>query len=313
VNSKDEKENDPWWKNRRIIKLNIHKGIRSRKKFVRFANGIRGDLDASVSQAEDEIDKLRILDEIYGYEGSGIDLGSVFEGSIDSIVYNSRRDASTWDSLSRDAERVRNETESIMNTINASGSMVPSITSGTYYIIAERTEPGSHFYKYTNRLNSPSSLDRRRELSAKLHDIDPYLDIRLNGAWQTIEDGSKQDRISQASTSVRELITNLLNKFAPHKDVKKAWWYKQHPDVNNATRKQRIRYAIMGNNKNTSKKELENIIELVDNLYYEFDKLNKMTHQQREKKELEAKTKEIIDQCQIHLSKMIELREMYFE
>jgi len=83
--------------------------------------------------------------------------------------------------------------------------------------------------------------------------------------------------------------------------------------VNNATRKQRIRYAIMGNNKNTSKKELENIIELVDNLYYEFDKLNKMTHQQREKKELEAKTKEIIDQCQIHLSKMIELREMYFE
>jgi len=168
VNSKDEKENDPWWKNRRIIKLNIHKGIRSRKKFVRFANGIRGDLDASVSQAEDEIDKLRILDEIYGYEGSGIDLGSVFEGSIDSIVYNSRRDASTWDSLSRDAERVRNETESIMNTINASGSMVPSITSRTYYIIAERTEPGSHFYKYTNRLNSPSSLDRRRELSAKL-------------------------------------------------------------------------------------------------------------------------------------------------
>lgn len=312
MDNEDEKENDPWWKNRRIIKSNIDKGIRSREKFVRYANGIRGDLDASVSQARDEIGRLRILDEIYGYERSGIDLGSVFEGSIDSIAYNSQRDARTWDSLSRDAERVRNQTESIMNTINASGSMVPSITSGTYHIIAERTEPGSHFYKYTDMLNSPSSLDRRRDLSEKLHDIDPYLDTRLNGAWQTIEDKSKQDRISQASTSVRELITNLLNKFAPHKDVKKAWWYEQHPDAKNATRKQRIRYAIMGNNKNISEKELENIIELVDNLYSEFDKLNKMTHQQRDKKELEAKTKEIIDQCQIHLSKMIELREMYF-
>jgi len=312
VDIEDEKGNDSWGKKRRIIKLNIDKGITSREKFVRCANGIRGDLDASVSQAEDEIKKLRILDEIYSYEVSGIDLGSVFEGSIDSIVYNSQRDAHTWDFLSRDTERVRNETNSIMNTINASGSMVPSMTSVTYYIISERTDPRSHFYQYTDLLNSPSSLDRRRELSEKLEDIDPYLGIRLNGAWQTIEDGSKQDRISQASTSVRELITNLLNKLAPHQEVKEAWWYEQHPDARNAIRKQRIQYAIMGNNENISEKELENIIELVDNLYREFDKLNKMTHQQRDKKELEAKTKEIMDQCQIHISKMIELREMYF-
>jgi len=312
VDYENGKGNGSWEKKRRIIKSNFEIGIPAREKYVRTANKLKGDLDASITQANDEIEKLRLLDEIYSYEGSGIDLGTVFEGSVDSIVYQSRRDADTWDYLSHDIERISNQTDSIMATINASGSMVPSMISGTSYLIAERTGPGSPVYQCTDRLNFPSSLDRRRELSTKLEDIDPYLSTKLNGAWQTLDDRSKKDRISQASTSVRELITNLLNNYASHQDVKMAWWYEQHPDTKNATREQRIRYAIMGNNKNISERELKNIIELVNNLYREFDKLNKMTHQQKDEKELEGRAKGILDQCQIHLLKLIELREVYF-
>jgi len=190
--------------------------------------------------------------------------------------------------------------------------MVPSLVSGTYTLIAERTKPSSPYYQYTNRLSEPSPQDRRKQLVQKLERVEPYLATRLNGAWQTLEDRSKLDRFSQSSTSVRELVTGLLNKLAPHEKVMEAWWYEQSPGAQRAKRNQRIRYAIVGNNNNISEKELKIIIELVDNLYKEFKRLNKITHQQQYERSLEVRIKGIIDQCQIHLLKVLELREIYF-
>jgi hypothetical protein len=92
-----------------------------------------------------------------------------------------------------------------------------------------------------------------------------------------------------------------------------AWWYVQSSDTSRATRKQRIRYAIVGNNKSVSEKEFETIINVVDDLYVEFDRLNKITHQQKYDQSVETRVKGSLDQCQIHMLKVIELRETYFK
>jgi len=68
----------------------------------------------------------------------------------------------------------------------------------------------------------------------------------FEGAWQTLMDKSKLDRYRQAVHSMRDLITNLLDLLAPHEEVKQAEWYEQISDKNQATRKQRVKYAIMG-------------------------------------------------------------------
>jgi len=306
-------EDDFWEKKRRKIKENIGRGISARNRVLELTNGIRGNMDQVTTQANYDIEKLKILNEIYSVEDTKISFNPVSEGSVDSLYYYSQKDAQTWNAMSRNYSKVKTQTDMLVAHVNASGTMVPSMVSGTRSLISERTRPSTPYYQYTEKLSTPSSQDRRNKLREQLVEKKlSFLANRLEGAWQTLHDRTKSDRISQASTSFRELITGFLNEYAPHKDVKKAFWYEQDPTARNATRKQRIRYAIMGNNRSISGNQFEIIIDLVDNLINEYDRLNKTTHLQQYEKDLEVRTQEIFDQCQIHMLKLIELNEKYF-
>lgn len=308
-----EDDNAFWSKKRRFIRCNIRKSIESREKVLDEINGGRGNFDRVSFQVHNELEKLRDLENFYESDNTRIDVNPVFEGSIDSLAYYSEMDAQRWGWLREQSHKIRTQTDSFVAAASASGSMVPSMVSGTY-LIAERIEPLSHRYKYTEKIKTPTPLDRKTELVEKLRKVDSVLALRLEGAWQTLNDTSKADRVSQAGTSFRELITALLNRFAPREDVEFAWWFESDPDNDRRpTRKQRIRYAIVGNNKDISEKELDVIIELVNNLYKEFDKLNKVTHLQKYDTDLDSRTRGIFDQCQIHLLKVLELRESYFK
>jgi len=311
--NKRDDQSDLWDKKRRHIKSKIKKGNESTEKYLDNVYGMRGNLDEVTSQANEDLEKMKVIESFFSEENTRIDLNPVLEGSIDILEDLSERYARRWSWLERQSNILRNRTDSFAAAASASGTMAPSMAVFTYPII-ERIEPQRHRFQYTERLKAPTPFDRKNELIEKLSTIDRFLVSRLEGTWQTINDSSKADRVSQSATSIRELITTLLNRFAPREDVKRAWWFEQDPNnKGTVTRRKRIRYAIAGNNKDISEKELEVIIEAVDHSYEEFDKLNKLTHLQEYEEDLVSRVKSTFDQCQIHLLKLIELRELYFK
>jgi hypothetical protein len=309
-NGSNNKENN-WDKKRKYIKSNVQEGIRYRENMLSDISNVRNNLGKSSEQIGDELVRLRTLDEIYK-SPIKVDLNPVVEGSIDRLVYYSEMDVQRWSNFNNQWAPLRNQVNLFNAGITASGTLVPSMASGSM-IIAERIEPLSHSYQYTERLNTPTPLDRKRDLSEKLVKINPLFSGRIEGAWHAFNDPSNADRISQAATSFRELLTNILSEFAPHEKVKDAFWFKSETNDGSPTRRQRIRYSLMGNNKEIEGKVFESLTELIDNLFDEFDKLNKLTHLQKYESDLEKRTEDIMIQCQIHLLKLLDLREQYFK
>jgi len=308
-----EDNGNSWDNKRKTIKCNIHKGIKYREHILDDMNSVKNNFGKSSDQIRDELSRLKTLEEIYRLSSTSVDSNPVVEGSIDILVNNSEMDANRWSYLNGQWAPVKKQTESFYAGVIASGSLVPSMVSGSF-IIVERIEPLAHRYQYTERLKAPTTLDRKRELNEKLRKFDPFFSSKLEGAWQTFHDSSKADRISQAATSFRELITNILNNFAPYEKVEHSFWFEPEKDSEGkTTRKQRIRYSMMGNNKEIEGIVFDMIIELVDNLFNEFDKLNKITHIQKFESDLEIRTENAMDQCQIHLLKLLDLRELYFK
>jgi hypothetical protein len=99
------------------------------------------------------------------------------------------------------------------------------------------------------------------QLSVLLNEIDPDLELKRRGAWQTFR-GESNDRISQAAHSMREVIRLLLDCLAPEEKILHAPWYQKprvKPDV---TRKMKVRFAIGGASSEIS----DSTVDFVDSL-----------------------------------------------
>jgi hypothetical protein len=176
---------DYWEKKQQHIKSNIKASIESRETFLKNTVGIRRNFDQAENQVNNDLEKLSLLREFYNVQGSGIRIDQYYEGSIDSMIRASDRDVRIWNTVTRNWGQLKNQTDSLVATLTASGSMIPSLYSGTHYLITERTDRDSPYYQYANRFNQPSPQDRKEQLVEKLKQIEPYLATRLNGAWQT--------------------------------------------------------------------------------------------------------------------------------
>jgi hypothetical protein len=129
-----------------------------------------------------------------------------------------------------------------------------------------------------------------------LNGIDPELERKRQGAWQTFYSTS-QDRISQAIYSMREVLRLLLDILAPEKEIPKAPWYnKPKKGAALVTRKMRVRYALGGVKHEVSESTLDLIVSLADTVEKTYSKLSAETHCQNEV--TDTKTEAYLKSCE---------------
>ena len=111
----------------------------------------------------------------------------------------------------------------------------------------------------------------KETIEVLLGNLEPELERKRQGSWQTFQ-GKSQDRLSQAMSSMREVLRQLLDILAPEEDIPKAPWYSKPRQGGNAiTRKMRVRYALAGNSPNVSQstlKLIESLASSVDETYH---------------------------------------------
>jgi len=66
-------------------------------------------------------------------------------------------------------------------------------------------------------------------------ELDPELERKRQGAWQTLE-GNTSDRHVQAAHSMRETLSQLLDSLAPNQQVQNASWYNKPKEGDPVTR-----------------------------------------------------------------------------
>lgn len=228
-------------------------------------------------------------------------------------------------------ERLSNyDTKNAQNWVNLARKMgldselfTRAVFMGSGTIPSMATNAASLSYGMENReaiqshikvLTEPSAPDRQKMLSSELTVINPRLSVKLNGAWETLYDRSKQDRFLQAASSARDLISDLLEIMAPDCEVKAMDWFIPNPQTKGRpTQKQRARFAILGKNKTIREEELRTIYELEDSIRESYEKLSPIVHLRKYEEDLQRQTESLIDQCQIYLLQLLTLREKYFE
>jgi hypothetical protein len=132
--------------------------------------------------------------------------------------------------------------------------------------------------KSTQEFGSPAGVSEKDEpiegisgeLPKLLKEIDPNLELKRQGSWQTFY-GNGNDRRSQSAHSMREVMNQLLDFLAPEDKVIKAGWYKKPKDTAPVTRKMKVRFAIAGDGIDISDSAVnltDSLAEVVDKTYY---------------------------------------------
>jgi hypothetical protein len=116
-------------------------------------------------------------------------------------------------------------------------------------------------------------------LQGFLQALDPDLERKRQGAWQTLEGGTS-DRYVQAAHSMREVLRLLLDMLAPTEQVKKTPWYTKPKSGDPVPRAMRVRYALADCSMNFSKSTAELIDSLAKTVDATYTKLCAEAHAQ---------------------------------
>ena len=172
------------------------------------------------------------------------------------------------------------EINSLMGSVivaDASGNSMLSMSSSTAELISSRYP---QINKLIDDLKLPTPLEKRKKLESELREIDERFANIYVGAWQTITDTSKKDRCRQASHSMRDLFTQFLDLLAPEEKVKNTDWYEPETNSKKPTRRQRAKYAIVGDR--SKDKIHDEDIEMIDNITVStkrtYDALSNLSH-----------------------------------
>lgn len=118
-----------------------------------------------------------------------------------------------------------------------------------------------------------------KRLTARLPD--KFSEDLLNGALSALTQENVATRAQHFSVSMRDLSDHMLKQLAPDNEaIKKCFWYRQHPDLDGPTRRQRALYASRGGLTDSFlKNELKlNCKDFHAELGPAFKKLNNCTH-----------------------------------
>lgn len=146
------------------------------------------------------------------------------------------------------------------------------------------------------------SMDDTTTVSHLLNSIDPSLEIKRTGAWQTYY-SSSADRISQATHSMREVLSQLLDKLAPDDSVRGAPWYIEPSERPKVQRKMRIRYILSGSDSTVSKSTTEYIDAMAKMVEMTYAKLSNEAHKYGIN--LDSTVKTYLETCEIVIKSII--------
>lgn len=152
-----------------------------------------------------------------------------------------------------------------------------------------------------------------KKLSYCLKQIELRLSVKLDGVWLTLRDRSKKDIFLQASSSMRELISDTLYTLAPNEKVEKTSWFKPETKNGKLSQRQRAYYSVVGNNNLIRLDDLTAIEELAKDIRFSYKKLNKYAHLRKYQSDIESYLTRIFNETQIYLLKIFELREKYYK
>lgn len=197
--------------------------------------------------------------------------------------------------------------------VASGGTLVLSIAEITRNI-AESSEDTS---KLVAAWNLPTPRENEGALGSKLHDIMPRLEAKLDGAWQTLFDRTKVDRFRQASSSMRELISDTLQVLASDSRMQETAWFSQNDPNRRPTQAERAYYAIVGKNPEVEEKDLKAIADLAKSIRESYEELNKYTHERGSHAEvtpedLENQLVSVFNETQIYLLEILRMREKFF-
>lgn len=153
-----------------------------------------------------------------------------------------------------------------------------------FLIRTSRTTPVKHALKPIS-----TGEHNTQELSHLLSSVDPLLEDKRLGAWVTFK-GNSPDKIPQATLSMRELLSQLLDKLAPDEDVKSASWYSEPPKGPQVPRKMKVRYILSGHSGTTSKSTVDFIDSMASATEMTYAKLSSEVHKYGSSLETTAET-----------------------
>jgi len=107
--------------------------------------------------------------------------------------------------------------------------------------------------------------------------IDPELESKRVGAWRVLE-SDLPDSLSQASSSMREVLRQLLAKLAPASQIETCSWYQKPKEGPAVTRAMRIRYTLAGPSPVPSESTLTFINGMAETIDAMYAKLSAETH-----------------------------------
>lgn len=301
------------WNTQKIpIVENLKGAIVNREETLEHITESQKNLGKARDIINEELSRLRPIRQIYENKEAFLSVNPVIHGSIDTMTKFSEYDLEYSKRLASQSSHLRGNTDLFLGTLNISGSMTASNMGTVTTYLASRMEDNEGIISYVEQIKDPSAIDRRTELLSKLDGIDPRLSIKLIGAWETLQDDSKQDRFLQAASSARELISDLLCFLAPDREIKKISWFIPERENGLPTQKQRARYAMLGKNESLGDEQLTTIYEIMDNIRNSYTELNPIAHLRYYTSDLQNQIESLIDQCQIYLLKLLENRQLYF-
>jgi len=108
-------------------------------------------------------------------------------------------------------------------------------------------------------------------------------------------------------------VSDVLSMLAPDNEVRSMKWFKPERENEKPTLAQRARYAMLGRNEAPREADLGPIFELMKKIRESHERLNSIVHYREYEGDLQAQTEILIDECQILLLKLLQMRTSYFK
>jgi hypothetical protein len=269
-------------------------------------------LNDTSRELDEVINKYSMLNKFYG-QVSTMPTGSFSQfqkANLESLLVSGADNATMALGRAREIEK----TIPHFSAVVASGS---ALVLGIAEIARNIAESSEDTRKLVAGWNLPTPRENQNALSSKLHEIEPRLEVKLNGAWQTLSDRTKVDRFRQSSSSMRELISDTLQVLAPDSGIQETSWFSQNDPNRKPTQAERAYYAIVGKNPAVEQKDLKSAADLAKNIRESYEKLNKYTHERRSHPEmtpedLESQLVSVFNETQIYLLEILRMREKFF-
>jgi hypothetical protein len=310
MSDRKEKDKANWMAKKKPIIENIQSAIEFNEKTIRMLSETQVQLNKTRGYLTNNQVKLNQIKTVIGSEAYIPD-NPVNESSIRTMTTLSENELGSARYMHSTAGVLRTNADSLEGSVSTSSSIVTGMASSAYYM-ADRMIDVEPIVGVINELKQPTAQDRLSELSPKLSEIGVDLSTKLNGAWETLDDPSKDDRVSQSAHSARDLISDILIRLAADEKVKEMSWFKPETPNGRPTQRQRAKYAILGENNALTDLDLQPIHHLSDSIRESYESLTELAHLRNYTNDLQKTTESLIDEVQIYLLKLLELRAKYF-